>query len=95
MVTFDDLYCAHLEQLHLRYPDAYHIRPAWAVDLHRIESKVYLADDTLVFISVLTPAGTIQHFAQPYKIARLRGLCVVRQAFRRMLFHLKHLYGQD
>jgi hypothetical protein len=95
MPNFPDLYSAHLEQLHLRYPDAYHIRPAWGVDLHRIESKVYLADDTLVFVSVLTLDGTIRHFAQPYKIARSYGLFVVKHTLRRMLFRLTHLYGQD
>jgi hypothetical protein len=74
MTTFDDLYCAHLEQLRMRYPDAYHIRPAWGVDLRRIESKVVIADGTQIFISVMTPEGRIRHFAENYKIARWRGL---------------------
>jgi hypothetical protein len=95
MPNFDDLYCAHLEQLHMRYPDAYHIRPAWAVDLHRIESKVHLADDTLIFISAMTPEGTVMHFAEEYKIARAYGLFIVKHAFRRMLYRLTHLYGQE
>ena len=68
MSTFDDLYCSHAEQLGLRYPDAYHIRRAWGVDKHRIESKVYLGDGIEVFFSVISADGTVRHFAEPYKI---------------------------
>jgi len=66
MTNFDDMYCAHMEQLGLRYPDAYHIQRAWGVGTHRIESKVFLGGDIEVFISVVTPDGTVKHFAEPY-----------------------------
>jgi hypothetical protein len=67
MTTFDELYCAHAEQLGLRYPDASHIRRAWGVDKHRIESKVYIGGDIEILISVITADGRIRHFAEPYK----------------------------
>jgi hypothetical protein len=67
MSNFDALYCAHVEQLGLRYPDAFHIRYAWAIDTDQIESKVLLAGDGIdVFVSVLDPDGTIRHYAEPY-----------------------------
>ena len=67
MSHFHELYWAHVEQLGLRYPDAYHIRYAWANDTDRIESKVVLAGDGIdVFVSVLDPDGTIRHYAEPY-----------------------------
>jgi len=74
MTSFDDLYCAHMEQLGLYYPDADHIRRAWGVDTHRIESKVLIGGDIEIFISVMTPEGTVKHFAEPYKKARANGL---------------------
>jgi len=83
-----------MEQLGLRYPDAYHIRRGWAVDLHRIESKVFLVDNALVFTSAITPEGTMEHSVARYKIARWYGLFLVRHAFRRLLYRFKHLYGQ-
>ena len=94
MTTFDDLHCAHVEQLGFRYPDAYHIRRGWAADLHHIESKVFLGDNALVFTSAITPEGTIEHSARRYKIARSYGLFLVRHALRRLLYRLKTLYGQ-
>jgi len=63
----DALHCIHVEQLGLRYPDAWHVRYAWGVDHRRIESKVSLGDELLIFISVLNPDGTVRHFAEPYK----------------------------
>jgi hypothetical protein len=80
MSNFDELYCAHIEQLGIRYADAYHIRYGWAIDNDQIESKVILADEgTTVFVSFLAPDGTIRHFAQPHepyanKKARANGL---------------------
>ena len=68
MVNFDDLYVAHIEQLSVRYPDAEHIRRAWAIDIDQIESKVFLADEeALVFVSFFAPDGTIRHMVRPYE----------------------------
>jgi hypothetical protein len=67
MSKFDVLYCVHVEQLGMRYPDAYHIRYGWAMDKDQVESKVILADDGMeVFVSFLAEDGTIQHFFRPY-----------------------------
>ena len=81
MSKFDELYCVHVEQLGLRYPDAYSIRYGWARDQDQVESKVILADvGTEVFVSFMAPDGTIRHFVRPYtpyepmKKARWRGL---------------------
>ena len=78
MVHFDELYCEHVEQIGARYPDAWHVRYAWAVDPTQIESKVYFGDAAMVFTSILEPQGTIRHYAEPYlpnKKARANGLC--------------------
>jgi hypothetical protein len=67
MSKFDLLYCVHVEQLGMRYPDAYHIRYGWAMDKDQVESKVILADDGMeVFVSFIAPDGTIRHFSRPY-----------------------------
>jgi hypothetical protein len=73
-------YCAHVEQIGVRYPDAWYVRYAWAIDPTQVESKVYFGDESVVFTSVLDPDGTIRHYAEPYrpwanKKARWRGLC--------------------
>ena len=68
MSMFDLLYCVHVEQIGMRYPDAYHIRYAWATDKDQVESKVILADNGIeIFVSFLAADGTIKHFARPYK----------------------------
>ena len=67
MTSVDDLYCAHKEQLGLRYPDASYVQRAWGVDTIRFESKVFIGDGIEVFISVLESDGTVRHFAEPYK----------------------------
>src|SRR5260221_67319 len=64
MSKFDELYCAHVEQIGVRYPDAWHVRYAWVIDPRHIESKVYFGDESMVFTSVLDPDGTIRHFAE-------------------------------
>ena len=86
MVNFAELYCAHVEQIGARYPDAWHVRYAWAIDPTQVESKVYFGDEAVVFTSVLEPNGTVRHYDEPYrpwanKKARWRGL----------LYKLKHL----
>ena len=79
MSNFDELYCAHIEQIGVRYPDAWHVRRAWAVEPTQIESKVFFGDEAVVFTSVLERDGTIRHFDAPYtpwatKKARANGL---------------------
>jgi hypothetical protein len=67
MSKFDELYCAHVEQIGMRYPDAYHIRYAWTTDKDQVESKVILVDDGIeIFVSFLAADGTIQHFTRLY-----------------------------
>ena len=67
MSNFDELYCAHVEHIGVRYPDAWHVRYAWAVDPTQIESKVFFGDETVVLTSVLEPDGSIRHYAEPYQ----------------------------
>ena len=79
MWNFDELYCAHVEQIGARYPDAWHVRRAWAVSPTQIESKVFFGDEAVVFTSVLEPDGAIRHYDAPYtpwtkKKARANGL---------------------
>ena len=62
MSNFEELYCAHVEQIGVRYPDAWHVRYAWAVDPTQIESKVFFGDEAVVFTSVLEPDGTMRHY---------------------------------
>ena len=62
----DELYCAHVEQIGVRYPDAWHVRYAWAVTPTQIASKVYFGDEAVIFTSVLEPNGTIRHYSEPY-----------------------------
>ena len=66
MVNFAELYCAHVEQIGARYPDAWHVRYAWAVAPTQIESKVFFGDEAVVFTSVLASDGTIRHYVEPY-----------------------------
>jgi len=79
MSNFDELYCAHVEQIGALYPDAWHVRYAWAVAPTQIESKVFFGDEAVVFTSVLEANGTIRHSSEPYtpwakKKARANGL---------------------
>jgi hypothetical protein len=67
MVHFKELYCAHVEQIGVRYPDAWHVRYAWAVDPTQIRSKVFFGDEAVVCTSVLEPDGTIRHDVEPYQ----------------------------
>jgi hypothetical protein len=67
MVDFDELYCVHVEQIGVLYPDAWHVRYAWAITPTQIESKVFFGDEAVVFTSVLEPDGTIRHSNNPYK----------------------------
>jgi hypothetical protein len=83
-MTRDDLMWVHAEQVRFRYPDALHIRLGWGTSPTRIESKVSYGDGIDIFVSVLKPDGTVQHFAQVYKRARRNGLFKVRRAVRRM-----------
>jgi hypothetical protein len=66
MVHFKELYCAHVEQIGVRYPDAWHVRYAWAVDPTQIESKAFFGDEAVVLTSVLEPDGTMRHSDAPY-----------------------------
>ena len=66
MSKFDELYCVHVEQIGYRYPDAWHVRYAWAVDPSKIESRVYFGDEAVVFTSILEADGTIGHYVGPY-----------------------------
>ena len=80
MVDFDELYCAHVEQIGALYPDAWHVRYVLVVAPTQIESKVFFGDEAVVFTSVLDADGTMRHSVEPYrpwakKIARWRGLC--------------------
>jgi hypothetical protein len=79
MANFEELYCAHVEQIKVRYPDAWHVRCAWVVAPTQIESKVFFGDEAVVFTSVLEPNGAIRHSDEPYtpwakKKARANGL---------------------
>jgi hypothetical protein len=79
MMNFAELYCAHVEQIGARYPDAWHVRYGWAVTPTQIESKVFFGDEAVVFTSVLDADGTIRHYVEPYtpwanKKARANGL---------------------
>jgi len=77
MISFDDLYCAHVERVGLLYPDATHVRHGWGADKNRIESKVVFGDEIEICVSVIAPDGTIRHVIEPYKkIARANGLFV-------------------
>jgi hypothetical protein len=83
MAGFDALYAAHIEQIGVRYPDAWHVRYAWAVTPSQIESKVFFGDEAIVFTSVLEANGAIHHYSDPYapwtkKKARANGLCFNR-----------------
>jgi hypothetical protein len=62
----DELYCAHVEQIGIRYPDAWHVRYAWAVAPTQIESKVFFGDEAVVFTSILDTDGAIRHYSDPY-----------------------------
>ena len=66
MADFDEMYCAHMEQIKIRYPDAWHVRYFGAVDPGHIQSKVFFGDEAVVYTSVLEVDGTIQHYAEPY-----------------------------
>ena len=79
MANFNEFYCAHVEQIGVRYPDAWHVRYARTVEPTQIESKVFFGDEAVVFNSVLEANGTIRHFSEPYtpwskKKARANGL---------------------
>ena len=79
MSNFDELYCAHVEQIGARYPDAWHVRYARAVTPTQIESKVFFGDEAVVFTSMLEVDGAIWHRSEPYtpwakKKARANGL---------------------
>ena len=79
MSNFEELYAAHVEQIGTKFPDAWHVRYAWAVAPTQIESKVFFGDEAVVFTSVLEPNGVIQHAVGPYtpwskKKARANGL---------------------
>ena len=63
----DELYCIHVAQLGLRYPDGWHARYAWKDGNRRIESQVVVGDGLALFVSVLAPDGTVQHFAEEYQ----------------------------
>jgi hypothetical protein len=66
MSNFEELYCAHVEQIGARYPDAWHVRYVWAVAPTQIESKVFFGDEAVVLTSVVEPNGAIRHFVEPY-----------------------------
>jgi hypothetical protein len=79
MVDFHALYCVHVEQIGVLYPDAWHVRYGWAVTPTHIESNVFFGDEAVVFISVLDVDGTMLHDVEPYmpsakKKARVNGL---------------------
>jgi hypothetical protein len=63
-MSSDELYCIHAEQLSLRYPDGWRARYAWKDGNRRIESQVVVGDWLALFVSVLAPDGTVQHFAE-------------------------------
>ena len=76
MADFNEFYCAHVEQIGARYPDAWYAR---TVEPTQIESKVFFGDEAVVFNSVLEANGMIRHFSEPYtpwakKKARANGL---------------------
>jgi hypothetical protein len=66
-MSSDELYCIHVEQLGLRYPDGWRARYAWKDRNRCIESQVVVGDELVLFVSVLAPDGTVQHFAEEYK----------------------------
>jgi hypothetical protein len=66
MVDFDELYCAHVEQIGALYPDAWHVRYVLVVAPTKIESKIFFGDEAVVFTSVLEPDGAIWHRSEPY-----------------------------
>jgi hypothetical protein len=66
MADFNEFYCAHVEQIGARYPDAWHTRYFGAVDPTHIQSKVFFGDEAVVFTSVLEANGMIRHFDAPY-----------------------------
>ena len=80
MADFNEFYCAHVEQVGVLYPDAWHVRYASAVTPTQIESNVFFGDEAVVFTSILEGDGTIRHSSSdPYtpwakKKARANGL---------------------
>ena len=66
MSNFDALYCAHVEQIRVRYPDAWHVRHASEVTPFQIKSNVFFGDEAEVFTSDLDVDGLIQHYVEPY-----------------------------
>ena len=64
MTNFDALCSAHVEQLKVRYPDARHAQYFGAVGSTQLQSKVYFANDAVVFTSVFARDGTIRHSAE-------------------------------
>ena len=79
MADFNELYCAHVEQIGARYPDAWYVWYARTVEPTQIESNVFFGDEAEVFTSVLEANGTIRHSSEPYmppskKKARANGL---------------------
>jgi hypothetical protein len=79
----DELYCAHVEQIGVRYPDAWHVRYAWAVEPTQIESKVYFGDEAVVFTSVLNADGVIRHYVEPYTPWKKKNSPYARAIFNR------------
>ena len=61
-----ELYAAHVEQIGARYPDAWHVRYAWAEAPTQIESKVFFGDEAVVFTSIRESNGAIRHYSDPY-----------------------------
>ena len=79
MVNFAELYCAHVEQIGVRYPDAWHVGHASEVTPFQIKSNIFFGDEAVVFTSDLDVDGSIQHYVEPYtpwanKKARANGL---------------------
>ena len=66
MSNFDELYCAHVEQIGAGYPDAWHVWYFGAVDPTHVQSKVFFGDEAVIFTSVLEPEGTMRHYDEPY-----------------------------
>jgi hypothetical protein len=91
MMSSDEFYCMHAEQVGLRYPDGWHVRYAWSANKRRIASKVIYGENIDTFISVLKPDGTVRHFVEPYKRVRANGLCGVQHAVRRSRRRLAHV----